>query len=124
MTIEAIASPARPPWHARAGAWLRQPGVLVALPTTLFLLVGFAGPLAIVLVYSFMPSRTFSMFQAPTLANFVSVVTDSYYISFLRERCGLDLAPSLSARGSVATNGGCTNRRACSKRRPFRCQTP
>ena len=46
------------------------------------LLVGFAGPLVIVVVYSFMPPRTFSMFQAPTLANFVSVVTDSYYISF------------------------------------------
>jgi spermidine/putrescine transport system permease protein len=69
--------------RTRLGEWLRQPGVLVALPATLFLLVGFAGPLVIVLVYSFMPPRTFSMFQAPTLANFVSVVTDSYYISFL-----------------------------------------
>ncbi len=64
------------------GDWIRQPGVLTALPTTLFLLVGFAGPLVIVLVYSFMPPKTFSMLQAPTLANFVSVVTDSYYISF------------------------------------------
>ena len=76
-------NPAAPPRRTRLGEWLRQPGVLVALPTTLFLLVGFAGPLVIVLVYSFMPPRTFSMFQAPTLANFVSVVTDSYYISFL-----------------------------------------
>jgi len=77
-----MADPANPPRRTRLGEWLRQPGVLVALPTTLFLLVGFAGPLVIVLVYSFMPPRTFSMFQAPTLANFVSVVTDSYYISF------------------------------------------
>jgi len=75
-------NPAAPPRRTRLGEWLRQPGVLVALPTTLFLLVGFAGPLVIVVVYSFMPPRTFSMFQAPTLANFVSVVTDSYYISF------------------------------------------
>ena len=75
-------NPAAPPRRTRLGEWLRQPGVLVALPATLFLLVGFAGPLVIVLVYSFMPPRTFSMFQAPTLANFVSVVTDSYYISF------------------------------------------
>lgn len=75
-------NPAGPPRRTRLGEWLRQPGVLVALPATLFLLVGFAGPLVIVLVYSFMPPRTFSMFQAPTLANFVSVVTDSYYISF------------------------------------------
>ncbi len=78
-----MANPAGPPRRTRLGEWLRQPGVLVALPTMLFLLVGFAGPLVIVLVYSFMPPRTFSMFQAPTLANFVSVVTDSYYISFL-----------------------------------------
>ncbi len=77
-----MANPAGPPRRTRLGEWLRQPGVLVALPTMLFLLVGFAGPLVIVLVYSFMPPRTFSMFQAPTLANFVSVVTDSYYISF------------------------------------------
>lgn len=79
---EAMAGPTSPPWHAKAGAWLRQPGVLAALPTTLFLSIGFAGPLVIVLVYSFMPPRTFSMFQAPTLVNFVSVVADSYYISF------------------------------------------
>lgn len=77
-----MANSASPPRRTRLGEWLRQPGVLVALPTTLFLLVGFAGPLVIVLVYSFMPPRTFSMFQAPTLANFTSVVTDSYYISF------------------------------------------
>jgi len=77
-----MANPASPPRRTRLGEWLRQPGVLVALPTTLFLLVGFAGPLVIVVVYSFMPPRTFSMFQAPTLANFASVVTDSYYISF------------------------------------------
>ncbi len=77
-----MASSATPLPRMKLGEWLRQPGVLVALPTTLFLLVGFAGPLVIVLVYSFMPPRTFSMFQAPTLANFTSVVTDSYYISF------------------------------------------
>jgi spermidine/putrescine transport system permease protein len=79
---EATAGPTSPPWRTKAGAWLRQPGVLAAMPTTLFLTIGFAGPLVIVLVYSFMPPRTFSMFQAPTLANFVSVVADSYYISF------------------------------------------
>ncbi len=69
-------------WRARAAGWFAQPGVVAALPTTLFLLAGFAGPLVIVLVYSFMPPKTFSMFQAPSLANFVSVVRDSYYISF------------------------------------------
>ena len=63
-------------------SWFRRPGVLCAGPVSLFLLVGFAGPLVILLGYSFMPPRTFSLLQAPTLANFVSVVTDSYYISF------------------------------------------
>ncbi len=53
-----------------------------ALPVGLFLLVGFAGPLLMVLVFSFMPPKTFSLAQMPTLANFVSVVTDSYYVSF------------------------------------------
>ncbi len=64
------------------GDWLRQPGVLMAAPATLFLLAGFAGPLLLVFVYSFMPPRTFSLAQAPTLDNFISVITDSYYISF------------------------------------------
>ena len=62
--------------------WLRLPGVLVAAPAAIFLVIGFAGPLLMVFVYSFMPPRTFSLAQTPTLANFVSVVTDSYYISF------------------------------------------
>ncbi|MCB1471577.1 MAG: ABC transporter permease, partial [Rhodobiaceae bacterium] len=32
--------------------------------------------------YSFMPARSFSLLQAPTLENYVSVVSESYYISF------------------------------------------
>ncbi len=62
--------------------WLRQPGVLAALPSSVFLLIGFAGPLALVVAYSFMPPKTFSLKQAPTLDNYLSVVTESYYISF------------------------------------------
>ncbi len=63
--------------------WLKQPGVAAALPIGVFLLVGFAGPLVLVVVFSFMPPRTFSLAQMPTVANYVSVVTDSYYVSFL-----------------------------------------
>ena len=63
--------------------WLRNPGVLSALPASLFLLVGFAGPLLMVLGYSFMPPKTFTLDSAPTLENFVSVITQSYYLSFL-----------------------------------------
>jgi spermidine/putrescine transport system permease protein len=62
--------------------WLRQPGVFSALPASLFLIIGFAGPLFMVIGYSFMPPRTFSLLQSPTFANYVSVITDSFYISF------------------------------------------
>ncbi len=63
-------------------SWLRQPGFLTALPTGLFLLVGFAGPLVLVVIYSFMPAKTFTLNQMPTFENYISVVTQSYYISF------------------------------------------
>lgn len=68
---------------ARLLHWLKNPGVLSALPASLFLLVGFAGPLLMVLGYSFMPPKTFTLDSAPTLDNFVSVITQSYYLSFL-----------------------------------------
>ena len=62
--------------------WLRQPGVLAAIPVTLFLLGGFVGPLILVWWYSLMPPRTFSLAQTPTLDNFISSASGSYYISF------------------------------------------
>ena len=63
-------------------SWIKQPGVLTALPVSIFLLIGFAGPLVLVIAYSFMPARTFSLAQVPTLENYLSVITQSYYISF------------------------------------------
>ena len=63
-------------------SWFRQPGVLAAMPASVFLLVGFAGPLLLVFGYSFMPARTFSLAQNPTLENYFSVVAESYYLSF------------------------------------------
>ena len=63
--------------------WWRQPGLLCALPVIVFMLAGFAGPLLMVLAYSFMPPRSFSLLQAPTLANYAAIVSDSYYLSFL-----------------------------------------
>jgi len=62
--------------------WLKQPGVLAALPASLFLIIGFAGPLLLVVAYSFMPSKTFTLLQAPTIENYTSIISDSYYISF------------------------------------------
>jgi|FEC22Drversion2_1045045.scaffolds.fasta_scaffold00009_212 spermidine/putrescine transport system permease protein len=64
-------------------SWYRQAGMLCAMPVTIFFIVGFVGPLLMVLAYSFMPPRTFSLFQAPTLANYKAIIADSYYISFL-----------------------------------------
>ena len=49
-----MAGPGKIPTHSRFVEWLRQPGVLVALPTTLFLLVGFAGPLVIVTMENYL----------------------------------------------------------------------
>lgn len=62
---------------------LFAPGLLLAVPLLVFLLIGFAGPLALVFGYSVMPPKTFSLMQAPTFANFTAIITDSYYISFL-----------------------------------------
>lgn len=64
-------------------SWYRQAGIICAAPAAVFLLIGFAGPLLMVLAYSFMPPRSFSLFQAPTLANYAAIIGDSYYISFL-----------------------------------------
>lgn len=62
--------------------WVRQPGFIAALPVGIFLIVGFAGPLVLVLLFSFMPPKTFTLNQLPTIDNYLSVVTQSYYISF------------------------------------------
>ncbi len=58
-------------------------GPLNAVPVILFLLIGFAAPLLAVIGYSFMPERTFGLFQKPSLDNYVTVFTSTSYISFL-----------------------------------------
>jgi spermidine/putrescine transport system permease protein len=62
--------------------WVKQPGVFQALPVLLFLIIGFVGPLAVVVAFGFMPPNTFSLLQAPTLANYYSIFSESYYIPF------------------------------------------
>ena len=69
------ASPARRRWRV-------SPGLLAALPVVLFLGVAFAAPLLTVLGYSFMPAQTFELGQPPTLENYISVFSESYYLSF------------------------------------------
>lgn len=63
--------------------WLGEPGVVTAAPIMLLMLVGFIAPLMLVVVFAFMPPQTFSILQVPTLQNFIEIVNDSYYLSFL-----------------------------------------
>ncbi len=83
--IEAVAAPAARPIARRPHVldWLRQPGVLTAVPMTVLLLAGFVGPLLLVTIFAFMPAQSFSVLQTPTLANFEEILATSYYISFL-----------------------------------------
>ncbi|HVZ00590.1 MAG TPA: ABC transporter permease [Dongiaceae bacterium] len=64
------------------GGWL-SPGVRNALPLIVFLLLGFAAPLLAVIGFSVMPPRTFGLWQAPTLANYVDIFESTSYLSFL-----------------------------------------
>lgn len=72
-----------PTWLRRLGRWLAQPGVLAAAPISLLLLAGFLAPLGLVAAFSVMPGQTFSLMQWPTLENFVAIVQETYYLSFL-----------------------------------------
>lgn len=63
--------------------WASEPGVLAAAPICLLLLAGFLAPLALVTAFAFMPPHSFSLLQLPTPANFIEIVRDSYYLSFL-----------------------------------------
>lgn len=59
------------------------PGARHAIPVVLFLLCGFAAPLLAVIAYSFVPSRTFGLWQAWSFDNYVEIINSSTYISFL-----------------------------------------
>jgi spermidine/putrescine transport system permease protein len=60
-----------------------SPGARAALPFLALFLIGFVAPLAAVIAFSFMPARTFSLWQAPTLANYRTIFQGTNYISFL-----------------------------------------
>lgn len=60
-----------------------SPGLLSGLPLALLLLAGFLGPLVFVTLYSFMPPGTFSLLGRPTLASYTTILSGTYYISFL-----------------------------------------
>jgi spermidine/putrescine transport system permease protein len=60
-----------------------QLGLRNALPFLLLFLIGFVAPLVAVIVFSFMPPRTFSIWQEPTLQNYRTIFESTSYISFL-----------------------------------------
>ena len=63
--------------------WLCSAGVLSATPVLVFFLIGFVGPLVIVLAFSFTPERTFDLGAGFTTENYERIFTESYYISFI-----------------------------------------
>lgn len=63
-------------------SWAFSEGLIAALPIIILLVIGFFGPMALVLIYSFMPRGSFSIFNAPTVENYVDIIEQSFYISF------------------------------------------
>lgn len=61
---------------------ISQPGFLAAIPISILFIIGFLAPLTVVTLFAFMPPQTFSLLQMPTLDNFRSIFSDSYYLSF------------------------------------------
>lgn len=64
-------------------AKLFAPGTRHALPILLFLAIGFAAPLAAVIGYSFVPARTFGLFQTWSFDNYVEIFNSTSYLTFL-----------------------------------------
>ncbi|PTB98860.1 spermidine/putrescine ABC transporter permease [Marinobacter sp. Z-F4-2] len=62
--------------------WFKQPGALLSLPALFIFVAGFIGPLGLVVIYSFMPERSFAFNQLPTPENFVTIFQEGYYISY------------------------------------------
>ena len=84
--------------------WLRSPGVLSATPVLVFFLIGFVGPLVIVLGFSFVPERTFGLGGRFTTENYAHIFSESYYISFIWSfaLAGLTVACNLSISYPIA----------------------
>ncbi|MBK8159045.1 MAG: ABC transporter permease [Rhodospirillaceae bacterium] len=59
------------------------PGTRHAIPILLFLLVGFAAPLLAVIGFSFIPARSFSLWQSWSLGNYIEIFNSTSYLSFL-----------------------------------------
>lgn len=64
-------------WRALA------PGRRHAVPLVVLLLIGFAAPLLAVVWFSFIPPRSFDLWQPPSLENYRAIFAETYYRSFL-----------------------------------------
>jgi len=67
----------------RLGRVVWAPGRRHALPVLALLLVGFAAPLLAVIWFSFLPPRSFDLWQGLSLENYREIVSQTYYRSFL-----------------------------------------
>jgi spermidine/putrescine transport system permease protein len=65
------------------GAQRLSAGARAAVPVALFLFAGFVAPLLMVVGFSFMPQRTFSLTGEPTFSNYVTIFESTSYISLL-----------------------------------------
>jgi spermidine/putrescine transport system permease protein len=63
--------------------WVWQPGRRHAMPVAVLLLIGFAAPLLAIVGFSFVPERTFSLWQLPTFDSYRTIVEETFYVSFL-----------------------------------------
>jgi len=68
---------------AGLGRWISAAGRRHSLPILLLLLLGFVAPLLTIVGFSFMPPRTFSIWQWPTFENYRVIFAETYYTSFL-----------------------------------------
>jgi spermidine/putrescine transport system permease protein len=59
------------------------PGTRHAIPLIVFLLIGFAAPLLAVIGFSFIPARTFELWQSWSLDNYIEIFNSTSYLSFL-----------------------------------------
>ena len=62
---------------------LRRAGLLSSLPILALLAMVFIAPLLVVIGFSIMPTKTFSLLQVPTLENFAIIAGETYYMSLL-----------------------------------------
>jgi spermidine/putrescine transport system permease protein len=68
---------------AAFGRWVSAAGRRHSLPILLLLLLGFVAPLLTIVAFSFMPPRTFSIWQWPTFENYRVIFEETFYTSFL-----------------------------------------